>query len=91
MGQRAGRIKEERLLPARRKEERTTRPPRGYVPVLVGTDEGGKEHISLFGHHAVAALLEIAAQEFGYQAQGVLRIPCCADLFRRQVGVASGT
>lgn len=95
MGRRAGRRKEEeRLLATGREEEVAPPPPRGYVPVLVGTEEGGKErlllHTSLFGHPAVAALLEMAGQEFGYQAQGVLRIPCCSDLFRRLVGVASG-
>ena len=37
---------------------------------------------------AMAAVLEMAAQQFGYGQRGVLRIPCGADRFQQMLGVA---
>ncbi|GAB2233959.1 hypothetical protein Droror1_Dr00003189 [Drosera rotundifolia] len=58
---------------------------RGYVPVMVGNDEVTEkfmvrtEHIT---HPSILAFLELSADEFGYEQQGVLRIPCEPDCFR---------
>jgi len=67
------------------------RVPRGYVPmVLVG---GGEERrimvrVEMLGEPCMAAVLEMAAQQFGYGQRGVLRIPCGADRFQQMLGVA---
>ena len=67
------------------------RVPRGYVPmVLVG---GGEERrimvrVEMLGEPCMAAVLEMAAQQFGYGQRGVLRIPCGAGRFQQMVGVA---
>ncbi|RWW71215.1 hypothetical protein BHE74_00021067 [Ensete ventricosum] len=65
--------------------------PRGHVPVLVGMDHGAVQRfvvpVRLFRDPCMAALLDMGAQEFGYRHQGVLRIPCDVDHFRRVVGV----
>nr|XP_034570618.1 uncharacterized protein LOC117835366 [Setaria viridis] len=67
--------------------------PRGYVPmVLVGDDEGGSEErrimvrVEMLKEPCMAAVLEMAAQQFGYGQRGVLRIPCGADRFQQMVG-----
>lgn len=58
--------------------------PRGYVPMLVGR---GKErervlvHTNLFKHPCFVVLLEMAAEELGYDQRGILRIPCSVELF----------
>jgi SAUR family protein len=63
------------------------RVPKGYVPVLVGGDMAGEEeerflvHIKLLEEPSMAALLEQAAEQFGYQ-QGVLRVPCDVHYFQ---------
>ncbi|MQM08352.1 hypothetical protein Taro_041213 [Colocasia esculenta] len=66
--------------------------PKGYVPMLVGR-EGAAERLlvraELLNHPAVAGLLEMAAQEFGYRQHGVLRIPCDVEAFHRVVKVAA--
>ncbi|CAL4917604.1 unnamed protein product [Urochloa decumbens] len=66
--------------------------PRGYVPmVLVGDGEGERRimvRVEMLREPCMAAVLEMAAQQFGYGQQGVLRIPCGADRFRQMVGVA---
>ncbi|XWS16077.1 hypothetical protein CRYUN_Cryun34aG0054600 [Craigia yunnanensis] len=60
--------------------------PKGYVPVMVGTEE--KElakfliHIDMFKNEYFAGLLEMVAQEVGYENPGILRIPCTAECFR---------
>jgi SAUR family protein len=48
--------------------------PRGCVPVLVCGGDGDVERF--------AALLEMAAHEFGYKQEGVLRVPCAVHQFR---------
>ncbi|CAL4942877.1 unnamed protein product [Urochloa decumbens] len=65
--------------------------PRGYVPmVLVGDDEERRivVHVEMLREPCMAAVLEMAAQQFGYDQQGVLRVPCGADRFQQMVGLA---
>ncbi|XWS58848.1 hypothetical protein CRYUN_Cryun08bG0069100 [Craigia yunnanensis] len=53
---------------------------------MVGTEE--KEllkfliHIDMFKNEYFAGLLEMVAQEVGYENLGILRIPCAAECFR---------
>ncbi|XP_040379634.1 auxin-responsive protein SAUR71 [Oryza brachyantha] len=71
--------------------------PRGCVALLlVGDgdgDGGGVEitrvvvEVTALGQPRVGALLEKAATEFGYGQDGVLRIPCSADEFRRALAM----
>ena len=62
------------------------RAPKGYVPVLVGAEEEAEErvlvHVSLLNDPRMSELLETAAQEFGYEQRGILRLPCGAERFR---------
>lgn len=70
------------------------RVPKGYVPVLVGSDMAGEEeerflvHIKLLEEPFMAALLEQAAEKYGYQ-QGVLRVPCDAHCFQHTINLIS--
>ncbi|KAE8820596.1 hypothetical protein D1007_01341 [Hordeum vulgare] len=64
--------------------------PKGYLPLaLVGEDGDGDERvvvrIGALKEPCMAALLEMAAQQFGYGQPGVLRIPCDAQQFHRMV------
>lgn len=67
--------------------------PKGYVPMLVGCEEGKMErvkvHVRLLKDPSVAALLEMAAIEFGYKQQGILRVPWDAQQFRLMVDAIS--
>ncbi|KAF3333710.1 Auxin-responsive protein SAUR71 [Carex littledalei] len=69
--------------------------PKGYVPVVVGSDETGQEeerflvHVKLLKEPCIAALLELAAEKFGYQHGGVLRVPCDAHSFRHTIDLIS--
>lgn len=69
------------------------RTPKGYVPMLVGSEEGEVErflvHVRVLNDPSIVALLEMAAQEFGYGQRGILRIPCNAQQFRQTVCVIS--
>ncbi|TVU08512.1 hypothetical protein EJB05_41917, partial [Eragrostis curvula] len=60
--------------------------PRGCVPVLVCDSDGDGERfvvrVEALRHPSFAALLEKAAQEFGYRQEGVLRVPCAIHHFR---------
>ncbi|GJN39093.1 hypothetical protein PR202_gb28189 [Eleusine coracana subsp. coracana] len=60
--------------------------PRGCVPVLVCGGDGDGERfvvrVEALRHPSFAALLEMAAQEFGYKQEGVLRVPCAVHQFR---------
>ncbi|KAJ3685381.1 hypothetical protein LUZ61_014545 [Rhynchospora tenuis] len=67
--------------------------PKGYVPVLVGGDETREEerflvHVKLLKEPCIAALLEQAAEQFGYQS-GVLRVLCDAHSFRHTIDLIS--
>ncbi|KQK04443.1 auxin-responsive protein SAUR71 [Brachypodium distachyon] len=68
--------------------------PKGYVPmVLVGDEEDGGEerilvHVRMLKEPCVAALLEMAAQQFGYGQRGVLRIPCATHRFKQMINMA---
>jgi SAUR family protein len=62
--------------------------------VLVGDGEGDSEErrimvrVEMLKEPCMAAVLEMAAQQFGYGQRGVLRIPCGADRFQQMVGAA---
>ncbi|KAF8007800.1 hypothetical protein BT93_K1713 [Corymbia citriodora subsp. variegata] len=62
---------------------------KGYVPVLVGEDTAMMERlhipIKLIGHPFVTALLKLSANEFGYEQQGLLRIPYDPDCFKQMI------
>ncbi|KAF0911294.1 hypothetical protein E2562_008049 [Oryza meyeriana var. granulata] len=71
--------------------------PEGHVPVYVVGEEGGGEEAEterfvvraeLLGRPALAELLRRAAQEYGYDHHGPLRIPCRADVFRAALAAA---
>ncbi|CAL4948994.1 unnamed protein product [Urochloa decumbens] len=68
--------------------------PKGYLPiVLVRDDEGGEEtrvlvRVKDLKEPCMAALLELAEQQFGYGQQGVLRVPCDAQRFEHVVNMA---
>ncbi|WVZ59663.1 hypothetical protein U9M48_009773 [Paspalum notatum var. saurae] len=71
------------------------RTPKGYVPIVLvgGGDEGGREErvmvrVEMLKEPRVAALLETAAQQFGYGQPGVLRVPCDADRFQQLLAAA---
>nr|XP_051212745.1 auxin-responsive protein SAUR71-like [Lolium perenne] len=73
------------------------RTPKGYVPiVLVGNgDEGCAEervmvHVAMLKEPCMEGLLEMAAQQFGYGQQGVLRIPCDARQFHQMMVTVHG-
>jgi SAUR family protein len=67
--------------------------PRGCVPVLVCDGEGEGERfvvrVEALRHPSFAALLEMAAQEFGYKQEGVLRVPCAVHHFRDVLSAVS--
>lgn len=55
--------------------------PEGHVPVHVGDGSEAERFLvraELLGRPALAELLGRAAQEYGYDHQGPLRIPCCS-------------
>ncbi|KAK4253507.1 hypothetical protein QN277_010171 [Acacia crassicarpa] len=58
--------------------------PEGHVPVYVG-DEMERFVVSaeLLNHPIFVKLLNKSAQEYGYEQQGVLRIPCHVFVFER--------
>ncbi|XP_073306917.1 auxin-responsive protein SAUR71-like [Primulina huaijiensis] len=58
--------------------------PQGHFPVYVG-DEMERFVVSadLLNHPIFVKLLENSAEEYGYEQQGVLRIPCHVFLFER--------
>lgn len=66
--------------------------PRGYVPMLVGSEKMMERfvvHTKLLRHPSMKALLEMAALEFGYEQQGILKIPCDPRYFSQVVEVIS--
>lgn len=66
---------------------------KGCVPVLVGKEEMSMErhhiHTNLLNHPYISALLELSALEFGFQQQGLLKIPCDAECFKRIIKMIS--
>ncbi|XP_062202089.1 auxin-responsive protein SAUR71-like [Phragmites australis] len=69
--------------------------PEGHVPVYVGgagevAEERFVVRAELLGAPALAELLGRAAQEYGYDHQGPLRIPCPAAVFRRALASVAG-
>ncbi|OEL15431.1 hypothetical protein BAE44_0023550 [Dichanthelium oligosanthes] len=67
---------------------RKDRVPRGYIPILIGQGEE-REKILVHMEHLKQPnfqLLDLAVQEFGYEQQGILRIPCTAEAFRSIIG-----
>ena len=68
--------------------------PKGYLPiVLVRDNEGGAEtrvpvRVKDLKEPCMAALLEMAEEQFGYGQQGVLRVPCDAERFEHMVNMA---
>lgn len=68
--------------------------PEGHVPVHVGDGSEAERFLvraELLGRPALAELLGRAAQEYGYDHQGPLRIPCCSPAaFRRALASVAG-
>ena len=62
--------------------------PRGHVPMVTGCGERVVVPVRLLADPCIAELLDMAAQQYGYDQSGVLRIPCDAGHFRRVVGGA---
>ncbi|XVF74189.1 hypothetical protein PTKIN_Ptkin13bG0090100 [Pterospermum kingtungense] len=60
--------------------------PKGYVPVMVGREKANSArflvHIDMFKNEYFVGLLEMVAQEVGYENPGILRVPCDAECFR---------
>ncbi|KAL5731458.1 Auxin-responsive protein saur71 [Ranunculus cassubicifolius] len=58
--------------------------PQGHIPVYVG-DEMERFVVSaeFLNHPIFVNLLKKSAQEYGYEQQGVLRIPCRVLVFRQ--------
>ncbi|XP_051201342.1 auxin-responsive protein SAUR71 [Lolium perenne] len=67
--------------------------PRGCVPLLVVGD-GDEEserfvvRVEALRHPSLAVLLEMAAQEFGYKQEGILRVPCAVHQFKQALSTA---
>ncbi|PIN10370.1 hypothetical protein CDL12_17036 [Handroanthus impetiginosus] len=58
--------------------------PEGHLPVYVGEEmERFVVSAELLNHPIFVKLLNKSAQEYGYEQQGVLRIPCHVFLFER--------
>lgn len=79
----------QRRLPAGNSSGGDEKVPKGYVPMLVGYSGRERERVLVhrkhFGHPDFAVLLEMAANEFGYEQQGILQIPCDVEFFKRLV------
>ncbi|XP_062209383.1 auxin-responsive protein SAUR71-like [Phragmites australis] len=63
--------------------------PRGHVPIVARGGDGDGERVlvpvRLLSYPSIAELLDMAAQRYGYDQPGVLRVPCEAGHFRRVV------
>ncbi|KAK7401641.1 hypothetical protein VNO78_13272 [Psophocarpus tetragonolobus] len=58
--------------------------PEGHVPIYVGDEmERFVVCAELLNHPLFVKLLNDSAQEYGYQQQGVLRLPCRVFVFER--------
>ncbi|KAF5767052.1 putative small auxin-up RNA [Helianthus annuus] len=60
---------------------------KGYLAVWVGRDEGGMKKFVIptdyLAHQAFSVLLRDAEEEFGFQQEGILKIPCDVPLFEK--------
>ncbi|XP_058106787.1 auxin-responsive protein SAUR71-like [Magnolia sinica] len=62
--------------------------PQGHLPVYVGDEmERFVVRADCLKHPIFIQLLERSAQEYGYEQQGVLRIPCRVFLFERVLDI----
>ncbi|MBA0778880.1 hypothetical protein Gotri_003170 [Gossypium trilobum] len=62
----------------------TSSPPKGFLAVSVGEER--KRFViptEYLGHQAFRVLLRKAEEEFGFQQEGVLRIPCEVSVFEK--------
>uniref|UniRef100_A0A0E0D483 Auxin responsive protein n=1 Tax=Oryza meridionalis TaxID=40149 RepID=A0A0E0D483_9ORYZ len=64
--------------------------PRGYVPMVAAGGDGGDGErvlvpVRLLADPCIAELLDMAAQQYGYDQPGVLRVPCDGERLRRAV------
>uniref|UniRef100_A0ACD6APS0 Uncharacterized protein n=1 Tax=Avena sativa TaxID=4498 RepID=A0ACD6APS0_AVESA len=65
--------------------------PKGYIPMVLVGDEGeGEEsrvlvHVRMLTEPRVLALLDMSAEQFGYDQRGVLRVPCGVERFQQTV------
>jgi len=70
--------------------------PKGYLPLVLvrdDDDQGGSEtkvlvRVRDLKEPCLAALLEMAEQQFGYGQQGVLKVTCDAQRFDHVITVA---
>ncbi|XP_051230508.1 auxin-responsive protein SAUR71-like [Lolium perenne] len=79
--------------PAKRRGGKAAVPPQGHVPVHVGDGSDAERFLvraELLGRPALAELLGRAAQEYGYDHQGPLRIPCSPAAFRAALASVAG-
>lgn len=69
------------------------RTPKGHVPVLVGKEEGSLKRFVVptrfMKDPSMAALLQLSADEFGYDHQGIVQIPCDPEYFEAVLGKLS--
>ena len=87
-------MKKERRAPNyayRIKSSYIKKTPKGFVPIIVG-DDGTKDveerflvHVKLLSKPCMVNFLELAARQFGYDQEGVLRVPCDANHFQKML------
>jgi SAUR family protein len=70
----------------------TTKVPKGYFPVMLVDGELDDEEgqrilvpVKMLREPCMAALLELAEEQFGHGQRGVLRIPCTAAYFEHVI------
>ncbi|RDX89228.1 Auxin-responsive protein SAUR72, partial [Mucuna pruriens] len=78
------RCRRRRLAAAAKIRRSSALVPEGHVPVYVGDEmERFVVGAELLNHPVFVKLLNESAQEYGYDQQGVLRLPCCVLVFER--------
>uniref|UniRef100_A0A7C8ZMU4 Uncharacterized protein n=1 Tax=Opuntia streptacantha TaxID=393608 RepID=A0A7C8ZMU4_OPUST len=69
------------------------RTPKGHVPVMVGKEEGSSKRFAVptrfMKDPSIAALLQLSADELGYDHQGIVQIPCHPEYFEAVLGKLS--